>query len=414
MVRSYLFLKGTGVAHSYREYPNENCKQCVNGVSPYNAPNEIMEWKKNNCNGITLHGNYYTEKEVSQVPVQDPDSFQAKLFSFLKEWWNDSPFLYVHTSGSTGTPKEIRVEKKRMMQSADRTCTFLNLKKGDRALLCMPLDFIAGKMMVVRALVQGLNLIPVPPSSNPLEGEECSDLQFAALVPLQVYHSLQHETARERLRSIRHLIVGGGGMDPELENALRSFPRPIWSTYGMTETLSHIALRRINGEEPAPYYTPLDGVSLSLSPQGTLVIEAPHLSAEKIVTHDLADLYPDGRFRILGRGDNVICSGGIKIQIESVETILKPSLSTPFAVSWVPDKRLGQCTVLLLELSEKDPLPENLFKVFQALPSYQKPKYVLRTASIPQTATGKPARTQIHERCCELVEKSNQRGGDFS
>ena len=170
------------------------------------------------------------------------------LQSFLDQWHDDSPTLLVHTSGSTGRPKPLYVEKRRMEASARITCSFLGLKEGDSALLCMPLDYIAGKMMAVRALTCGLRLISVPPTSHPLA--DISDhIDFAAMVPLQVYNSLQAPQERQRLMAIRHLIIGGGSIDEALANDLKTFPHAVWSTYGMTETLSHIALRRLSGPD---------------------------------------------------------------------------------------------------------------------------------------------------------------------
>ena len=164
--------------------------------------------------------------------------------SFLEEWNNGLPYVEVKTSGSTGVPKRMRVEKCRMMNSARVTCDFLGLKAGDNALLCMSTDYIAGKMMVVRAIERGLQLITVEPSGHPLAGQKglAPSIDFAAMVPLQVYNSLQVPEERERLRNIRHLIIGGGAIDEGLQAALKDFPNAVWSTYGMTETLSHIAL----------------------------------------------------------------------------------------------------------------------------------------------------------------------------
>ena len=199
------------------------------------------------------------------------------LEEFLEVWHNDSPFLQVQTSGSTGAPKPMAVEKRRMLASARITCDFLGLKPGDTALLCMPLDYIAGKMMVVRALECSLRLVSVPPSGHPLAHETALSqvFDFAAMVPLQVYNSLQVPAERSRLMQIRQLIIGGGAIDDALAAALKSFPHAVWSTYGMTETLSHIALRRLNGPEASDCYTPFPSVRLSLSADGCLIIEAP-------------------------------------------------------------------------------------------------------------------------------------------
>ncbi len=270
------------------------------------------------------------------------------LEEFLEVWHNDSPFLQVQTSGSTGAPKPMAVEKRRMLASARITCDFLGLKPGDTALLCMPLDYIAGKMMVVRALERSLRLVSVPPSGHPLAHEAASSqvFDFAAMVPLQVYNSLQVPAERSRLMQIRQLIIGGGAIDDALAEALRDFPHAVWSTYGMTETLSHIALRRLNGPEASDCYTPFPSVRLSLSADGCLIIEAPAVCDGPLQTNDIAELLPDGRFRILGRKDNVICSGGIKIQIEEVERQLRPHLQSPFLITRRPDSKFGEVCVL--------------------------------------------------------------------
>jgi O-succinylbenzoic acid--CoA ligase len=178
------------------------------------------------------------------------------LEKFLEEWNNPSEFVEVKTSGSTGEPKRMMVEKRRMLNSARITCDFLGLKKGDTALLCMSTDYIAGKMMVVRSIERGLNLISVEPSGHPLAARENLEFSFAAMVPMQVYNSLQVPEEKERLMDILHLIIGGGAIDEAMEREIRNFPNAVWSTYGMTETLSHIALRRISGPDASDWYTP--------------------------------------------------------------------------------------------------------------------------------------------------------------
>ena len=314
------------------------------------------------------------------------------LEEFLEVWHNDSPFVQVQTSGSTGAPKPMAVEKRRMLASARITCDFLGLKPGDTALLCMSLDYIAGKMMVVRALERSLRLVSVPPSGHPLAHEAASSqvFDFAAMVPLQVYNSLQVPAERSRLMQIRQLIIGGGAIDDALAAALKSFPHAVWSTYGMTETLSHIALRRLNGPEASDCYTPFPSVRLSLSADGCLIIEAPAVCDGPLLTNDIAELLPDGRFRILGRKDNVICSGGIKIQIEEVERQLRPHLQSPFLITRRPDSKFGEVCVLL---TEGDAAEASLV-CERVLPKFHQPRLCLHVARIPLTATGKPARRE--------------------
>ncbi len=328
----------------------------------------------------------------------------TSLDDFLSEWQNDSPYVHVQTSGSTGAPKPMLVEKRRMLASARITCDFLHLQPGDTALLCMSLDYIAGKMMVIRSLERGLKLIEVEPSGHPLSTIRSAlplgsaknyKLDFAAMVPLQVYNSLQVPEERERLMQIRHLIIGGGAIDDEMAAQLKSFPHAVWSTYGMTETLSHIALRRLSGPEASEWYTPFPSVKVSLSDEGCLVIDAPEVCSERLITNDIADLSlgpgPSDRFRILGRKDNVICSGGIKIQAEELERQLRPHLRVPYLISKRPDAKFGEVVVLLTEGS----VDEARQVCERVLPKFHQPRDYMHVDQIPLTATGKPQRWKI-------------------
>ena len=313
------------------------------------------------------------------------------LDEFIAEWQNDEPTVLVHTSGSTGKPKPLRVEKLRMAASARITCQFLGLHKGDTALLCMPLDYIAGKMVVVRSLVWGLRLVAVEPSGHPLRGLH-EALDFAAMVPLQVYNTMQVPEERARLRQIRHLIIGGGAVNDELVSELSDFPNCVWSTYGMTETLSHIALRRLNGEQASQWYEPFEGVDVSLNADGCLVINAPAVCAEPLTTNDIAEIAVDGRhFRIRGRCDNVVCSGGIKLQIEEIEAKLQPFIDVPFMITKRSDARLGEMVVMLVASDDT----EQLQAVCSAhLTRYEMPRVFVSVDALPMTETGKPARAE--------------------
>ena len=314
---------------------------------------------------------------------------------FLEEWNNPSPYVHVKTSGSTGAPKPMLVEKQRMLNSARITCDFLGLRPGDTALLCMSLDYIAGKMMVVRSLERGLKLTTVEPSGHPLSTSNLPPStfhipHFTAMVPLQVYNTLQVPEERERLKKIKHLIIGGGAIDDSLAAELKDFPNHIWSTYGMTETLSHIALRRLNGPEASEWYTPFPSVHLSISDEGCLVINAPEVCPEPLITNDIAEL-STRQFRILGRKDNVICSGGLKIQAEELERQLRPHMSAPFVISKRADEKFGEVVVLITEGSPSD--ARTICE--RVLPKYHQPKAYLHLDQIPLTETGKIARHKI-------------------
>lgn len=358
------------------------------------------------------------------------------LEDFFSEWNNDSDRVLVHTSGSTGKPKPMMVEKKRMLNSARITCDFLGLKPGDSALLCMSLDYIAGKMVVVRSIERHLHLISVSPSGHPLKDIDLKDVNgkdvngeitFAAMVPMQVYNTLQVPEERERLTHIRHLIIGGGAIDASLEKELQALPGniAIWSTYGMTETLSHIALRRINGAEASEWYQPFDSVKISQTEEGCLVIDAPQVCAETLVTNDIVEIEPyiynkvekhdkvekhevmeKLRFRIKGRKDNVICSGGIKIQIEEVEALLKPYLEKPFMLAKKKDEKFGEIAVLLTEDEDLKKVEATIRRLLfgksddsndsseSKSHKYWIPREYLHVDHLPLTETGKP------KRCC--------------
>lgn len=332
---------------------------------------------------------------------------------FLQEWNSPSETLLVHTSGSTGKPKPMWVEKQRMLNSAHITCDFLGLRPGDSALLCMSLDYIAGKMMVVRSIERKLRLFSVKPSGHPLSDELLAkmvemDFDFVAMVPMQVYNTLQVPQERERLSRIKHLIIGGGAIDDALAEELRSLPGAVWSTYGMTETLSHIALRRLNGEEASEWYQPFDSVGVSLNSDGCLVIDAPLVCSEPLVTNDIAEIKqqetsshssdassslktssPHVLFRIKGRKDNVICSGGIKIQIEEVENLLRQHLDAPFLLAKKKDEKFGEIAVLVTESGDLEGV-EAICR--QVLPKYWVPRQYLHFDQLPMTETGKPKR----------------------
>ena len=318
------------------------------------------------------------------------------LEEFLSEWRNSSDRVLVHTSGSTGAPKPMWPEKEKMRNSARITCDFLGLQPGDTALLCMNLKYIGAKMVVVRSIERRLRLLSVEPSGHPIaallqgqsvtetdfhdpaalphpcpQGQKIPAPTFAAMVPLQVYNTLQVPEEAALLRQIRHLIIGGGAIDDQLAAALRDFPHAVWSTYGMTETLSHIALRRLNGSEASEWYQPFPSVKVSLDKDDCLMINAPLVHEGTLKTNDRAEIVPGKGFRILGRKDNVIVSGGIKI------------------ITRRKDVKFGEAEILLTEATDTDAVTAICRRV---LPKYWIPREVRHIDHIPMTETGKPKR----------------------
>ena len=347
---------------------------------------------------LLLEGKEYAPEDISRLVAEGAGNCPPALWDlylFLNEWFDASPVITVHTSGSTGVPKELVVRKDRMMQSARLTCEFLNLQAGDTALLCMNLRYIGAMMMVVRSLVAGLNLVVRPASGHPLSDVEVP-LKFAAMVPLQVYNTLRVPAERKRLEHTDILIIGGGAVDDSLEAELKTIPIAAYSTYGMTETLSHIALRRLNGEAASKCYYPFPSV------ENTLIVKAPLICDDVLQTNDIACLCSDGGFTIAGRKDNVINSGGIKIQAEEMENRLQPFIPVPFAVTAVPDPCLGQALTLLI--AGKPDIKELENKLQAVLETYYRPKHIFITELIPQTENGKIDRTG----CRILAQQMNR------
>jgi o-succinylbenzoate synthase len=347
---------------------------------------------------LMLSGIPYSKEMALQLAARrlsdakTPD-WERSFFSFVQTWWDDVPTLTVQTSGSTGTPKSIVVEKERMMQSAMMTCSYLQLQQGDKALLCLPTDYIAGKMMVIRALVAGLDLYRVSPSGHPLRHLPVMTFAFTAMIPMQVFHSLRDSRERESLKAIQHCIIGGAPVDSVLEQELLSMPNAFYMTYGMTETLSHIAMRRLNGAKASGFYEPFPHVHVSLSEEETLIIHAPLVAEMVIKTNDIAQIFEDGQFEILGRKDNIINSGGLKFQPEVLERKLHSLFSEAFMVTSVPDAVLGEKVVLLIEHPEPEKehldLDELNEKMRDLLSAYEQPKAIYICSKLPHTPNGK-------------------------
>ncbi len=307
---------------------------------------------------------------------------------FLEEWNNDLPYVNVQTSGSTGTPKILQVSKEMMRRSARKTLQYFDLKPGDTALLCLSADYIAGKMMIVRALEGNLRLITVEPSSTPLR-DFTGEVDFAAMVPAQVFEELKTGGSLNR---VRKLLIGGMALSPALEEALQQCTCEACESYGMTETVSHIALRRLNGSSRQAGFAPLQGVSVSLDERDCLVIDCPDLLENSLTTNDVAEILPSGQFRILGRVDNVINSGGIKIQPEETERKIASFFSSPFAISSVSDEKFGEKIVLVAgENISKTKLNE----INNCLNKSEKLHHAFHLPELPQTATHKIDRRQL-------------------
>ncbi len=243
-------------------------------------------------NSILINGQAFQESSLNSLCLQKlsdetlPD-WEKNLYKLILNWISTDPFIEVKTSGSTGSPKLKRIEKDKMIQSALMTGQYFHLKKNDRALLCLPVDYIAGKMMVVRSFILGLNLIPIEPSGNPFE-KATERFDFAAMTPMQVSNILTEKSGIKKLNRIAKLIIGGADISPELLTKIRLLKNEIWQTYGMTETITHVAVRKLNAPGESENYRALPEVLFQQDDRACLVIHAPHLSETKVVTNDIS------------------------------------------------------------------------------------------------------------------------------
>lgn len=313
--------------------------------------------------------------------TEDPE-IRRKVDQFLAEWNSPSLEICVHTSGSTGTPKEIRLQKKHMMASAKATGEFLGLSAGNTALLCLSLDTIGGRMMVVRAIVLDLDLIVSDVTSTPLTHVN-EQVDFAAMVPMQVEKSLQETT--EKVNDIEKLIIGGGPVSTALINRLQTITTKAYHTFGMTETISHIAMRRLN-HPLEQVFECLPGVHISES-EGKLVINAPTIDVEDLETNDAVEMISNTSFIWLGRTDFVINSGGVKLHPEQVESQLSKLIQEPFFVFGEADDTLGER--LILAIKRHEPLKLNKEHFQPLLSPYSIPKEIRYFEEFDYTSSGK-------------------------
>lgn len=347
---------------------------------------------------LILDGLNYNSNELLKLCRQKTEDLQVPqwqkdIFVFILSWLDESDHIVISTSGSTGEPKPIKLKKQWMINSATTTCNRFNLNESSKALLCLPAKYIAGQMMIVRAIVSQCDLLTTPPDSNPLQ-ETGSEVDFAAVTPHQLYNSLENAW---KGKNVKKLIVGGGEISTSLERRIREMPAEIYATYGMTETSSHIALRRINGPGSTTWFTLLGETRISLDKRNCLVIDAPELNDQILTTNDIVEIKDERHFRWLGRWDNVINSGGIKIIPERIEKIISGIRPERLVIVPFPDDKFGEIPVLVIEtenigISESKEL---LDRISTLTDKFSRPKRIISLRAFPITPTGKPDRKKI-------------------
>lgn len=323
--------------------------------------------------------NFHFDKEalyqLSYTLIKEGEEHEKDLGSFLLDWLDDKETIQLTTSGTTGTPKVITIKKQSMVHSAIATGNYFNLHPQDKALLCLPARYIAGKMMIVRSMMLGLELDIMVPTSHLDDLLPHKIYDFVAIVPLQAENSL------EKLLQFKKIIIGGAKVSDDLASKLKEIKSDIYETYGMTETITHIAAKKI-GEA---FFNILEHVSITTDDRSCLVIDVPSISDEKVVTNDIVTILNANQFKWIGRYDNVINSGGIKLFPEQIEAKLASKISNRFFIIGQPDDILGSRVVLVIEGEQFD-IDATLF---DTLEKFEKPKEVLFAPEFVETETKK-------------------------
>ena len=318
--------------------------------------------------------------------------WKKDVLHFVINWMSGAETMSVTTSGSTGEPKKISLSKTHMEASAKATLDFFGLKPSDKALLCLPEKYIAGKMMIVRSLIGKLDLYCIEPAAAPLA--KLPEIDFAAMTPAQVSALMESEEGIRFLNNIRQLILGGSFIPEKLEKQIQHLKTAVWHTYGMTETITHIALRKVNGEDASQWFTPLSGVKIQLTDDDCLQIDAQQIGVFSLKTNDLVEISKNG-FRILGRKDNVVISGGIKLFPEQIEKKLIGIIKDRFFFTGIQDDRFGEKLVLVVESTNEPKLSKDQFLelIRDNLSGYEIPKEIIFVDEIKITSSGKIIRT---------------------
>jgi len=301
-------------------------------------------------------------------------------YNFLTSWFDENDFILVKTSGSTATPKEIKLKKIDLISSSKLTAEYFNLKPGDKVINCLPVEYIAGKMMLVRSLVLGLDLYLFPVNSSPIKQIQ-KNYDLIAFTPMQLENSILF------IDRIKNVLVGGSAVNENLKQKILNINTNVYETYGMTETITHIAVRNLTKGENE--FTTLPGIEIGKR-DNCLFIKPNHLSIEMVQTNDIVQFTNKNKFLLIGRRDFIINSGGVKLNPEAIEKKLAKYISADFVISSIDNSKFGEVVALVF----KKNIPDNYNKAFTHLSKYEIPKEVLVIENFPEN-NGKINRVKI-------------------
>ncbi|GAB2608929.1 AMP-binding protein [Belliella aquatica] len=347
----------------------------------------------------------YTFEQIKTGNWFVKDEYIDQTLAFCQDWLNGKEEFELQTSGSTGTPKKITISRSQMEVSASATQSFFKIELGSKILVCLNTQMIGGKMMLVRGMNWDADIYLTPPEMNPLQNfDKAQKFDFCAMVPLQVEACLADKDAREKLPNIKILIIGGAPSSADLIDRIIQSEINAYQTYGMTETVSHVALAKIEGIELV--YRILPDVSIGTDHENRLWVEAPMAKEKRLQTNDLVQLIDMHSFKWIGRADFTINSGGIKIQAESLEAQLGKYINpiygdVSFFVIGQRDQKLGEKVVLFVETSSKEEkkAQELLTELKGKLQKYHCPKNIYFLPEFVKTDSGKINRTKTSQIC---------------
>ncbi|MCZ4408098.1 AMP-binding protein [Cryomorphaceae bacterium 1068] len=332
--------------------------------------------------GVRLNGRFIESNELNQIEGQD--QFEMEIISYCIDLFDESETIFIQTSGSTGNPKSLEFPKSALIQSASVTNEYFGLNPKSKSLLSLPLNYVAAKLMVVRAIIGGYNLSTVAPKANPLK--DLNELiSFVPMTPHQVKSILGESP--EAFDKVETVLLGGGEVLSELRAQLLQLNPHFYVGFGMAETLTHFALSKINSEDTTIYKV-LPDARISTDERGCLIINRSGITKNDLVTNDLIELTEEG-FKWLGRIDNLINSGGVKVIPEEVEKLLSPKIDSRFFVSGIPNSLLGQKVALFIEGKKEIKLDDIAFSSV-----YQKPKEIIHLEKFLYTESGKVRRAE--------------------
>lgn len=358
--------------------------------------------------GIAPHEMLFISSDGTIINTSSNNPYYKKALELREKWFSEAENFTIHTSGSTGKPKEIILTRSQIKASISQTQKAFNLVEGDTAFCCLNIEYIAGMLMLFRAFEIGMDVLVVEPSSNPFEslGNQQYLLQsskgnnFFAFVPLQIENILEKNP--ESLLTAKAIIVGGASVNETTLEKIQQISKPIYATYGMTETVTHIAIKQLNGVEKTDYFEILEGIEIKTDSRNCIQIKGQTTNNEWITTNDVVELINEKQFKLIGRADNIINSGGVKIQLEKVENVVEKILhekliNQRFFCFGILDEKLGQKLVLIIEgeTQSESNNTEIITALSQKLPKFEVPKEIFWIERFIETPTNKIDKNRI-------------------